>query len=399
MSRIKVVARCVCAAVIALMLASHAFAGRITFVIAELPADTPAEATITLGASVGAWNPSQPGYAFTKRSDGRYTLVLDVNDETLLEYKVTQGSWPTVETNADGSDVANRRLTVNGDETVTLVVARWSDGKPASRPSTITGSVETIADVASPQLGNTRNLIVYLPPSYGAGDGRHPVLYMHDGQNLFDAATSFAGEWGADEAAEALAERGLEVIIVGIPNNADRMNEYGPFPDPKFNAAGKGEAYAAFIVDTVKPLIDERYRTLPDRSNTGIAGSSMGGLISLYTALAYPDTFGFAGVFSPSLFIGDGQIFQWVKENPNPDLRIYLDMGTREGMVSLQDQAAARGFVNDTMRMANLLVEQGNEVMLHIDRGAAHNEAAWRERFPAALAWFLSGAEAADQTR
>ena len=375
--------------VITLLTVNPAAAGTITFIITELPGDTPADATLTLGANLGGWDPGNPDYAFTRDDEGRYTLTLVIEDGTTIEYKVTQGSWQTVERSADGGDIENKTLEVDGDAIVELTVASWSAVDSPPRPSTVSGRVEVIEEVQSPQLGNSRDLLVYLPPDYAESDARYPVLYMHDGQNLFDDATSFSGEWGADEAAEQLAQRGAGVIIVGIPNNADRISEYGPFPDEKYNATGRGAEYAAFVVETIKPLIDQRYRTLPGRTHTGIAGSSMGGLISLYTALVYPDTFGFAGVFSPALFVGDAKIFEWVEAHPNPDVRIYIDMGTREGMASAMDPDAQSARVNETMRMAAMLVGQGNDVKLHIVRGAGHNEGAWRKRFPAVLGWFL----------
>jgi len=119
-----------------------------------------------------------------------------------------------------------------------------------------------------------RDLHAYLPPSYERSDRRFPGLYMHDGQNLFDATTSFAGEWGVDETMEELAVEGLEAIVIGIPHGEDRVREYTPFN-------GGGDEYLAYVVDTVKPLVDSSFRTLSDREHTGIMGSSLGALISL----------------------------------------------------------------------------------------------------------------------
>ena len=137
---------------------------------------------------------------------------------------------------------------------------------------------------------------------------------MHDGQNLFDEATSYNGEWQVDETMEALSQAGYPAIVVGIPNlGARRIEEYNPFPDPQHG--GQGQAYVAFIVETLKPLIDQQFRTLPDRLHTGIMGSSMGGLISLYAFFQHREVFGFAGVMSPSLWFAGRAIFDVLRRN------------------------------------------------------------------------------------
>src|SRR5512139_2503958 len=146
----------------------------------------------------------------------------------------------------------------------------------------IVGHVRVISDVRSPQLGNTRDIHVYLPPSYRASGRHYPVVYMHDGQNLFDPETSFSGEWGVDETLERLGPEGVETIVVAIPNmGGARCDEYSPWTDPRAGG-GRGDAYLAFIVETLKPRIDLKFRTRREREHTGIMGSSMGGLISLY---------------------------------------------------------------------------------------------------------------------
>src|SRR5690606_842207 len=186
----------------------------------------------------------------------------------------------------------------------------WQD-YPAQQ-HTISGTVKVLADLLSPQLGNRRDLLVYLPRSYAASDQHYPVLYMHDGQNLFDAYTSFAGEWQVDETMQQLERDGIEWIVVGIPNaGEDRLAEYSPFPDPK-HGSGRGDLYLDFVVDTVKARIDADFRTLPGRDHTGIMGSSLGGLISLYGFFSRPDVFGFAGAMSPAFWYGGRAIFPYI---------------------------------------------------------------------------------------
>ena len=153
-----------------------------------------------------------------------------------------------------------------------------------------------------PQLNRTRRIWIYLPPSYRATKIYYPVLYMHDGQNLFDNATSYSGEWGIDEYLDSIFTLGKkEVIVVGIDNGlSKRMNEYNPYSFRQYGK-GEGDEYVDFLVKNLKPFIDKHYRTLPGKKDTYIAGSSMGGLISLYAVLKYPAVFGGAGIFSSRL--------------------------------------------------------------------------------------------------
>jgi predicted alpha/beta superfamily hydrolase len=364
----------------------------VTLVITEVPKDTPADAPVTLAGGVNGWNPEASGFAFTAAPDGTRTLKLELREGLAFEYRLTRGSWDTVERNADGSERRARTLEVRGDARVELRVERWTDtpGRALVARGTLTGTFEQIKDVKSPQLGNTRDLTVYLPPSYRKGTKRYPVLYLHDGQNVFNELTAFIKrEWRADEAAEALAARGHEVILVAISNiGSRRASEYLPFKT-RFNGyEARGEEYAAFVAKTVKPLIDARYRTLPGPTHTGIAGSSFGGIISLYTGLSYPNVFGFVGSFSPSLWVADHGMFHWVKEHPAPKgMRVWLDMGDHEG-----DMPGERLYMQEmTEHLGDELRGQGAQVRVQFGKDGWHNEDAWAQRFPTALEWFLTG--------
>jgi predicted alpha/beta superfamily hydrolase len=253
----------------------------------------------------------------------------------------------------------------------------------AEEGHTVVGTVKVLEGVESPQLGNARDLLVYLPPSYTQGDRRYPVIYMHDGQNLFDRATSFGEEWEVDQTLEDASAEGLETIVVGIPNNEKRLDEYSPFRDAGHKQGGKGDAYVDFIVHTIKPIIDRDFRTRPERQATGIAGSSMGGLISLYAFFRSPDVFGFAGVMSPAFWFGGHRIYEYVRERPFAPGRIYLDVGTGEGREEL----------NDTRRMKALLEEKGyrdgHDLLFYVEMGGRHNERAWARRLHHALRFLL----------
>jgi len=289
-----------------------------------------------------------------------------------------------VEKNSDGSERDNRKLTPKADEKVEIEVGAWADqsgAAPATKPSTRSGDVR-VQRIRSKILGNERNLWIYLPPGYDKSGDRFPVFYLHDGQNLFDAATSFAGEWQADEAAERLiAEKKISpVILVGIENNAQRMAEYTP---------GRGELYERFILEEVKPLVDATYRTLTDRDHTAAGGSSLGGLISLYLAKDHPDVFGACAAISPALHWNNGAVFKDLAKDPGwmKRTRFWIDMGTEEGM-----QEPAKNVAN-VRQLAALLTSNGlapdRDFRLLVVDGAKHNETAWAQRFDQVLIFFF----------
>jgi predicted alpha/beta superfamily hydrolase len=263
----------------------------------------------------------------------------------------------------------------------------WADYPSADDGAvhTVVGTMKVMERVRSPELGNERPLYVYLPPSYATdAERRYPVIYMHDGQNLFDVATSFGGEWEVDQTLEDASAEGLECIVVGIPNaGSERLNEYSPFLDPKHEAGGRGDDYLRFIVETVKPMIDRDFRTQPRRESTGIAGSSMGGLISLYAFFRHPQTFGFAGVMSPALWFGERAIYDVVQAAEFVRGRIYVDVGTREGREELAD----------VRRLRDILIEKGyrkgKDFLYVVEMGGAHNEAAWARRLRKELQFLL----------
>ena len=254
---------------------------------------------------------------------------------------------------------------------------------PKGKGHTVSGDVRLRKNVESPQLGNKRDIVVYLPPSYAKSHKHYPVLYMHDGQNIFDAATSYVGEWQVDEAMEMLAQEGIEVIVVGIPNaGVERLNEYSPFKDAE-HGGGKGEDYLDFLSQTVKPMIDAEFRTLPERENTGVMGSSMGGFISIYAYYRRPEVFGKAGVVSPSFWFGDGAIYIFVEGTRQSPGKLYMDVGFKEITLS---HLSSRRYLQGVRRMHRILLKKGwqpGEDYLYVeDPEGVHNEAHWARRFP-----------------
>jgi predicted alpha/beta superfamily hydrolase len=247
------------------------------------------------------------------------------------------------------------------------------------------GRLTPVANFASPQLGNTRTLMIYLPPSYAEnGLKRYPVLYMHDGQNLFDAATSaFGTEWRVDENVDALVAGGRmdEVIVVGVYNTANRIWEYTPCCDPTYGGGG-ADSYERFLIDSVKPFIDQSFRTLPGKDTTAIMGSSLGGLVSCYIARRNPAVFGKAGCMSSSFWWNNQALTLAVEQSTDHvPVAIYLDAGTsNDGLpeTTRMDQAlAADGYV------------QGRDLDFVTAQGGSHNEASWAARVATPLTWLF----------
>jgi len=243
-------------------------------------------------------------------------------------------------------------------------------------------NVSVLGPLAMPGLARERLVRLYLPPSYATEPARrYPVVYMHDGQNLFDAATAYAGEWGVDETLNELARsEGIEAIVVGIDNGGERrMNELSPYPHPRVGVA-EGVQYLSFVVDVLKPLIDQRYRSLPGREHTAIMGSSMGGLISHIAIQRYPEVFSKAGLFSPSYWLAPALFEDAAARALAPDARLYLYVGGREG-----------GMVADARRMHETLLRLNppQALTLHVAPEAEHNEPAWRAEFGRALRWLF----------
>jgi predicted alpha/beta superfamily hydrolase len=274
---------------------------------------------------------------------------------------------------------------MNSEPSAPMPDTGWTDyHSPASETEhAVEGNLKRMEGLWSPQLENQRDILVYLPPSYETGEARYPVLYMHDGQNLFDPATSFSGEWHVDGTMEMLGRRGIEAIVVAVPNMGEhRLDEYSPFREPKLGG-GKGDQYLDFLAETVKPIIDRDFRTLADREHTCIAGSSMGGLISLYAFFRNSAAFGVAGVMSPALWFAQRAIFEYVEKAPFAPGKIYLDIGTREGKETL----------TDVRRMRDVLIRKGYQLRRDLfyveESGAGHEEAAWRRRIRFAVPFFF----------
>jgi predicted alpha/beta superfamily hydrolase len=358
---------------------------QVTFEVTKFPANTPAKDTLFLTGNLNNWNPSDKTLAFQKGPKNHLYLTLPAGNG-VLEYKVTRGSWAKGEALASGAPRTNRAYTSSGKaDTVKLEIESWEDNfAKAAKAHTASPSVQVVSNVFyMPQLQKNRRVWIYLPAGYDSSRKKYTVLYMHDGQNVFDAYYSYSGEWGVDEALDSLAKKqGPEVIVIGVDNGGEeRMNEYTPWKNAKYGG-GKGDAYVDFLAQTLKPYIDTHYRTLSDKANTGIAGSSMGGLISLYATLKYPNVFGKAGVFSPAFWVSP-EFFDFVGSNkPSKDVKIYLVAGAKEGEQMVPDMA----------RMRDLLIKKGipsKNLKYAVHADGEHKEGFWRREFPGVFAWLF----------
>ncbi|MBO3700414.1 alpha/beta hydrolase [Roseivirga sp. E12] len=267
---------------------------------------------------------------------------------------------------------------------MSIVLFSCQSYKNATRVET-SGKLTVIENIGViPGQDEPRTIRVYTPPGYTDSDERYPVLYMHDGQNLFEDSTSFAGEWGIDETLDSLSNTSnFDLIVVGIDNGGEnRIHELTAWDHPQYGKA-EGEAYMSFLVDVVKPYMDENFRTKPDRPNTGVMGSSLGGLISHYAIYKYPEVFSKAGVFSPSYWWGTGPFEQVERTGLPSDARLNFLMGEKEGAV----------MVVPMQQMVEKILDKGHpddQLTSKINPEGEHNEKFWRSEFSEAVLWLFN---------
>lgn len=377
----------------ALILLGAEAAGAQLTIRVRVPAGTPRDAPVYVAGSFNGWNPANAAYRLTA-DGGEYVITLPADVRGPVEFKFTLGSWESVELDSTGAGVTNRTIVIpdTGAAMYTAEVGRWQRAAEVPRRPSTAGPNVSVLDTAFaiPQLGRTRRVWIYLPPDYATSDKTYPVLYMHDGQNVFDDSTSYAGEWGVDESLDSLHAAGDPgIIVVAVDNGQQRrMSEYSPWRHPT-HGGGEGDAYADFLAHTLKPWIDGRYRTRPGPESTGVMGSSMGGLISLHTALRHPGVFGRVGVFSPSLWFSDSVFVAARNARPAGERpRFYFVSGGLEG-----PQNRPRVVIEDQQRMVDTLAAAGWRVGTEIHAAAAddgrHSEWFWRREFPAAYRWLF----------
>jgi len=328
------------------------------------------------------WELNNPKYRMAKIEDGHYDYTFDNTKELpdQLEYKYTRGDWNNEEADNYGCKSQNR-LIFKSQELITDFVPRWFTGGKSYNPQFLP-TIEVVNEAFEiPQLNKTRRVRILLPHDYQDTTRRYPVLYLQDAQNLFDPSAPF-GNWSINEKLAVLKEYGRgDLIVVAIDHGeTSRINEYTPKKRINLGIGQReGTKYLDFMANTLKPFIDENYRTLIQREFTGIGGSSMGGLISLFGGILQPDTFGLVMIFSPSLWIYP-EVYEEVKaQNALNGTRLYIFAGGRE----------SKGMLPNVHRLLQNIHEVGKtaEINLVVDPNGTHNEVRWGVEFPEAVEW------------
>ncbi|QOR73918.1 alpha/beta hydrolase [Cruoricaptor ignavus] len=350
------------------------------FELTTLPGDS---RPVFLTGNFCDWHPRLPANQLLQIADDRYKI--EIPDENLpekIEYKYSRGGWENVELDAEGKITSNRKCRKAEGSRQDLVENwryNWGPFKQEFFP---------ICEVISeefymPQLDRTRKVWALLPHNYYETEKRYPVLYLHDAQNLFNEGSPY-GNWEIDKKLSILAEYGRgDIIVIAVDHGKEaRISEY-IFDNDAVSNGSEGKRYIRFITDTLKPFVDANFRTLKEREFTGIGGSSLGGLISIYSGFLYPEVYSKLMIFSPSLWVEPRNNFPMVGFRKPFDLKMYIYGGEREGSRMV---ARIKRFVKTMQRW-----EYKNffkmDVKVSINPEGEHNEFYWSQEFPAAVEW------------
>ncbi|WP_136480289.1 alpha/beta hydrolase [Cognatitamlana onchidii] len=355
----------------------------VTFMITRLPDNHQFKDDIYLSGNFEGWSGGRPRFKLSKL-DKQYVMTLPKYKEQ-ISFKFTLGSWDKVECAQNGNPIENRSYIFNKlNDTVDVEIVKWHDSMITDKSSTASKNVEVFSSTFYiPQLKRTRKISVYLPPSYEVTNNSFPVLYMLDGQNVFDASTSYSGEWEVDETLNNLyKEKGFELIVVAIDHGADkRVNEYSAWNSKKYGL-GEGDAFLNFITQHLKPAIDKHYRTKTGPLNTAILGSSLGGLFAHFTAFKEPEVFGLVGVFSPSFWYTN-ECYTFTKERAH---------GTHSRLYYLAGEKESDSMVFNINKMVKLIKSEGfpeKNIYLKVNPNGTHSEIFWRDEFQEAITWLF----------
>lgn len=327
---------------------------------------------------LGDWDPA--GKTMQKIDDGLYCINFEARKGSIVECKLTRGTWKT-QGIYDSNDVPPSNLVIkaNKNKEVKVEILDWLDHQ-VLETDPVVGRIISLPEFACHGLKYKRPVEIWLPDNYSETGDPSAVIYMHDGQNLFEPGSAFAGaDWKVDETITRMIAAGeiRNCIVVGIPNSPDRMKELNLFTK-------EGKAYAEFIINEVKPLVEKNFNVAGDRDNTAIMGSSMGGLMSFQMLCAYPEIFGMAGCLSSAFQKTDGRIFSQIEKSSILPLnsRLYLDTGEYEPPIA-----------ESYFAMMHLLIDhgfiEGRNLMGFFDEGATHCEAAWARRLKVPLKFLL----------
>jgi predicted alpha/beta superfamily hydrolase len=335
------------------------------------------------------WHPDEPTFEMTKVAKGKYKFVFssELQKSEAIEYKYTRGGWDHVELDNYGNPGLNRLIPLKPAK-VQDFVPHWRNFGSTAFIKRLMPKIELVSEeFVIPQLGKSRKVNILLPHDYDSSPEKsYPVLYMQDAQNLYGEGSVY-GNWEIDKRLSLLASQQKgDVIVVAIDHgDEDRFVEYSPYKSVQ-KGKGQGMKYANFIAKTLKPYIDKNYRTKPERQFTGIGGSSMGGLISIYAGFMYPETVGRLMVFSPSLWVSNKIYFDAVEFFNPIDTKIYLYAGGKESKFMLPNVNRLKSTIEGQGFDASKL-----EIHASVDPKGEHKEKRWGQEFPKAIEWMFFG--------
>ncbi|TXF89519.1 hypothetical protein FUA23_09955 [Neolewinella aurantiaca] len=351
----------------------------------QLITGTDDDRPIYVAGSFNDWRVAEEAYRLQPGSKaGQWEIYLDLPDDIdHVEYKYTRGGWECVELGQHGENALNHSRYVSKRWTLPDRVTNWA-GAGLHYNEAFLPRIEIIDEAFEiPQLIRTRRVAALLPHDYYETDKRYPVLYLQDGQNLYDDYAPY-GSWGVDKQLAAMSERGTgDIIVVAIDHaNHQRVSEFTPSFQNKLGV-GEGKKYSDFLAKTLKPYIDENFRTLPGPQHTGIGGSSLGGLVSVLAGIHFPDVYERLMIFSPSFWVAPelaGELMHLAKHFSG---KVYLYGGESESKTMVPNMLR---FLSEITRVSN----HGNlEFRTEVDPNGQHNEARWGKEFPKAVEWLF----------
>ncbi|MEB2780603.1 alpha/beta hydrolase-fold protein [Algoriphagus sp. C2-6-M1] len=339
---------------------------------------------VYIAGNFNNWMTQDRRFLMKKVAKGKYEFTFPTGDkfEKELIYKFTKGDWSEVEIDRFGNRTPNRHW-YDGNETKVEKVAKWRKNWLPYRPSQLPEIHLISEEFEIPQLNKTRRVWALLPHDYSTSEEEYPVLYLHDAQNLFNENAEF-GNWQIDKKLAVMSDYGIgKIIIVAVEHGeSERLQEYNV--GKTILGIGSGKKYIRFITDTLKPFVDKTYRTKPEREFTGIGGSSMGGLVSIFSGLIYPEVFGKLMVFSPSLWVIPKIKLGFLDIFEPQDTRLYLYAGGDESETMVKHVTKFR---KRLLKRENLKGKM--KVHLSINEEGQHNETYWSDEFPKAIEWLF----------
>lgn len=359
--------------------------------IIHVTTDDDDDRPVYISGNFNHWHTQDRNFLLEKISEGKYTFTFptDFRFPEVLLYKFTKGDWSEVEIDQYGNKTPNRSC-ISFEGIREEHVYRWRRNWLPFRPSQLPKVHLISREFEIPQLNKTRKVWALLPHDYDTSDEVYPVLYLQDAQNLFNENATY-GNWQIDKKLAVMSDYGIgKIIIIAIEHaEKERVLEYNV--GKTLLGEGQGKKYIRFVTDTLKPFVDKNFRTKPDREFTGIGGSSMGGLVSIFSGLMYPEVYGKLMIFSPSLWVIPKIKFSFLDFYDPAETKIYLYAGGEESetMVKHVMKFKKRLRKNDPER-------QNMKINLSINEEGKHNETYWSDEFPKAIEWLFFNDKAED---